>query len=123
MIAGIDLSHQEDDVADILIDLAARDTMNQSRFLARTVINTLDDKNVKILDKKYRSAGFAVLKAPDMPSALIEMGYLSNRSEARLLAQSEHQRKLVAGIERAIQKYFLRHSSTFEAQLILAKPE
>lgn len=106
LIAGIDLSHQENDVADILIDLAARDTMNQSRYLAKTVITTLDSKNVKVLDTKYRSAGFAVLKAMDIPSILVEMGYLTNRQEVERLSNSSYRTQIASALKASIDKFF-----------------
>lgn len=106
LIAGIDLSHQEHDVADILIDLAARDTMNQSRYLAKTVITTLDKRNVKILDTKYRSAGFAVLKAMDIPSILVEMGYLTNREEVERLSNASYRTQIASALKASIDKFF-----------------
>lgn len=106
LIAGIDLSHQETDVADILIDLAARDTMNQSRYLAKTVITTLDSNNVKVLDTKYRSAGFAVLKAMDIPSILVEMGYLTNREEVERLSNSAYRVRIASALKASIDKFF-----------------
>ena len=106
LIAGIDLSRQENDVADILLDLAARDTMNQSRYLAKTVITTLDSSNVKILDTKYRSAGFAVLKAMDIPSILVEMGYLTNRQEVERLSNSAYRTQIATALKLSIDKFF-----------------
>lgn len=106
LIAGIDLSHQEDDVADILIDLAARDTMNQSRYLAKTVIHNLHDDDVKVLDKKFRSAGFAVLKAMDIPSVLVEMGYLTNRAEVERLSTKSYQQRVASSLKDSIDRFF-----------------
>jgi N-acetylmuramoyl-L-alanine amidase len=106
LIAGIDLTKQEDDVADILIDLAARDTMNQSRYLANTVITTLDDKDIRILDRKFRSAGFAVLKAMDIPSILVEMGYLTNRAEVEKLSNSSYRKQIATALKASIDRYF-----------------
>jgi N-acetylmuramoyl-L-alanine amidase len=109
LIAGIDLSHQEDDVAGILIDLAARDTMNQSRFLAKTVITNFDQNGVRILDNRFRSAGFAVLKAMDIPSILVEMGYLTNRGEVDRLCTPAYQRKVAESLKLSIDKYFQKN--------------
>ena len=106
LIAGIDLSHQEEDVAGILIDLAARDTMNQSRYLAKTVITTFDRSGVGILDTKYRSAGFAVLKAMDIPSILVEMGYLTNRNDVEKLSSAAYQSRIAASLKASVDKYF-----------------
>lgn len=106
LIAGIDLSDQEDDVAGILINLAARDTMNQSKFLANTVVRKMDNNGIKTLESAHRSAGFAVLKAMDIPSILIEMGYLTNRSEVERLSSPQHRQKIAGTIKQAVDSYF-----------------
>ncbi len=110
LIAGVDLSNQEEDVAGILIDLAARDTMNQSRFLARTVLNTFDANGVKVIDKSQKSAGFAVLKAMDIPSVLIEMGYLTNMNEVQKLSSPRHRQLIAANIMRSVDYFFQKTS-------------
>jgi N-acetylmuramoyl-L-alanine amidase len=61
---------------------------------------------VRMLNNSHRSAGFAVLKAPDIPSALVELGCLSNKEEDRLLQQAPYQRKLASGLVRSINDYF-----------------
>lgn len=106
IIAGADLSHEDKQVADILISLSMRDTMNQSKFLANTMVNSLDNNGIKTLDSAHRYAGFAVLKAPDVPSILIEMGFMSNRSEAQLLTQNDYRRKMATAIKHGIDNYF-----------------
>ncbi|HNQ91497.1 MAG TPA: N-acetylmuramoyl-L-alanine amidase [Alphaproteobacteria bacterium] len=111
LIAGIDLSHQEDDVANILIDLAARDTMNQSKFLANTVVQHFRTNSIKTLEGAHRSAGFAVLKAMDIPSILIEMGYLTNRGEVERLSSPQHRQKIAATIKKSIDAYFQKTSA------------
>ena len=108
LIAGIDLSHEDKDVANILIDLAMRDTMNQSKFFANTVVSKMKGHGLKILPKTHRYAGFAVLKAPDIPSVLVEMGFMSNNSEAHLLATPDHQRKVAAALVDSIDAYFIK---------------
>ncbi|HPQ50846.1 MAG TPA: N-acetylmuramoyl-L-alanine amidase, partial [Alphaproteobacteria bacterium] len=110
LIAGVDLSTQEDDVADILIDLAARDTMNQSKFLANTVVSSLQNNGIRTLSTAHRSAGFAVLKAMDIPSILVEMGYLTNRSEVERLSSPQHRRKIAATLKSSIDTYFQKTS-------------
>lgn len=106
LIAGVDLSHEDKDVANILIDLAMRDTMNQSKFFANTVVAKMRSQGIKILEKPHRSAGFAVLKAPDIPSVLIEMGFMSNAREEKLLATRNHQRKMASALVKSIEAYF-----------------
>jgi len=105
LIAGIDLSRHEPVVSEILLDLARRQTNNLSIRLARDMVLELG-REVKLLNNTHRSAGFAVLKAPDVPSALVELGCLSNKEEDRLLQQPSYQRRLAAGLARSISDYF-----------------
>lgn len=106
LIAGVDLSHEDKDVANILIDLAMRDTMNQSKFFANTVVNHMQARGIRILPRTHRYAGFAVLKAPDIPSVLVEMGFMSNKNEARLLTTSGYQDKIASALADSIHSYF-----------------
>lgn len=106
LIAGIDLSAEDEVVVNILVDLTMRDTMNQSRFLANTLVKNLSTAGVRTLENPHRYAGFAVLKAPDVPSVLIETGYMSNDSDARLLTDPAYQRTLCKAIMTGIDGYF-----------------
>jgi N-acetylmuramoyl-L-alanine amidase len=105
LIAGIDLSRHEPVVSEILFDLARRQTNNLSIRLARELVVELGH-DVRLLDNSHRSAGFAVLKAPDIPSALVELGCLSNKEEDRLLREPFYQRKLAVSLVRSINDYF-----------------
>ena len=88
VIAGIDLSSEPDDVADILIDLAQRETKTFSVQFAKTLVGEL--KTAARLHKNpLKSAGFVVLKAPDVPSVLIELGYVSNKADLKSLISAE----------------------------------
>jgi len=107
LIAGIDLSHESADVANILIDLAQRETMNRSAGFAGGVVDEVGREQT-LLGNTHRFAGFAVLKAPDVPSVLVEMGYLSNEAEERNLRQPEYRVKLAKGISRAVDRFFLQ---------------
>ncbi|MBC7952171.1 MAG: N-acetylmuramoyl-L-alanine amidase [Rhodospirillaceae bacterium] len=107
LIAGIDLSHESADVANILIDLAQRETMNRSAGFAGGVVEEVG-REANLLGNTHRFAGFAVLKAPDVPSVLVEMGYLSNETEERSLRQPEHRVKLAKSISRAIDRFFVQ---------------
>lgn len=108
LIGGVDLSHEDKDVANILIDLTVRDTMNQSKFLANTMVDTLSRGGVRTLERTHRYAGFAVLKAPDIPSILVEIGFMSNLGEAKALSTPEYQRKVAAALRAGIDAYFER---------------
>lgn len=108
LIAGVDLAAEDAMVANILVDLTMRDTMNQSRFMANTAVDALKSRGVRILENPHRYAGFAVLKAPDVPSILVEMGFMSNANEAQLLSTNSFQRLLASGLVRSIDAYFSR---------------
>lgn len=107
LIAGIDLSHESSDVTNILIDLAQRETMNRSAIFAGSVVEELA-REIPLLSNTHRFAGFAVLKAPDVPAVLIEMGYLSNAVDERNLRQPDYRAKLARSITRAVDRYFLQ---------------
>lgn len=105
VIAGADLSDYPGEVAGILIDLAQRETKNDSIKYARLLTGQLD-RNGHVLEHGLRAAGFAVLKAPDVPSVLLEMGYLSNPKEERELRDPRYRAKLMAAVKRATDAYF-----------------
>lgn len=105
IIAGIDLSHESPEVTNILIDLAQRETMNLSSRMAEMMIDQLRRK-VTLLRRTHRYAGFAVLKAPDVPSILVEMGYVSNPEEERLLRTASYRAKLGEALVRSVDTYF-----------------
>lgn len=104
-IVGMDLSAEADEVVSILINLAQRDTRNQSLRLATLMVGQVG-REVKLLPNPQRSAGFAVLTAPDVPSVLVEMGYLSHPGDAKLLSSATHRQNLARGLVRAIDDYF-----------------
>jgi N-acetylmuramoyl-L-alanine amidase len=105
LIAGIDLSHESQEVVSILIDLAQRETMNLSAVYAGHAVDEVG-RQIRLLGNTHRFAGFAVLKAPDVPSVLIELGYLSNKEEERLLRTHEYRIKLANGLAKAVDRYF-----------------
>ena len=105
LVAGVDLSRHAPEVANILLDLAQRETNNESIRLARDLVTELS-RRVQMLQNSHRSAGFAVLKAPDIPSALVEIGALSNRQEEALLQLPSYRRKLAAGLVKSVGDFF-----------------
>ena len=105
IIAGVDLSGESDVVSGILIDLAQRETMNLSAEFANRLIAELGDA-ATLLKRSRRYAAFAVLKAPDMPAVLVELGYLSNPRDERMLAAPKQRAPLVAALSRGIDAYF-----------------
>lgn len=111
VVAGVDLDEESHDVANILLDLAMREKMTESGVLAKAVVEGLRRKNVGLLPNSHRSAGFAVLKAPDVPAILIEAGFLSNPEEAKLLSSAAFQRKIAEGLRDGIDAYFRKIES------------
>jgi N-acetylmuramoyl-L-alanine amidase len=107
VIAGLDLSHETPEVGSILIDLAQRETMNRSAHFAAGLIGEIR-KETAVLRNTHRFAGFAVLKAPDVPSVLIELGFLSNPAEEKALANRAHRVRLAQAIVRATDRFFTR---------------
>lgn len=106
VIAGVDLTAEPDDVAGILIDLAQRETHVFSTQFARTLEGEL--KAVARLHKRpLKSAGFRVLKAPDVPSVLIELGYVSNRDDLHAMTSPDWQKRAAGAITHAVNTYFL----------------
>ena len=106
LIAGLDLDDVEKDVSDILIDLSRRETKNNSISFAELFISHLEKQNFNLLRRPHRQAGFAVLKAPDVPSVLVEMGFISNNSDLKRLINPDFQNKLMKNIANIIEKYF-----------------
>ena len=105
IIGGIDLGGNTKEVNDILISLSQTDTRNKSSKYATYLVQEMT-KSVKVLKNTHRFAGFAVLKAPDVPAVLLEMGYLSNRTEEANLKTPSYRKKLGEAAARAIDRYF-----------------
>jgi len=105
LIAGINLVGETPEVTNILIDLAQRESMNQSARFAARLVQRLK-RQTRVLRNTHRFAGFAVLKAPDVPSVLVELGFLSNRNDEKALRSDSYRRKLAAGMVKAIGGYF-----------------
>ena len=105
IIGGVDFSENSKEINDILISLSQTDCRNKSSKFATYMVSEMK-KTIKLVDNTHRFAGFAVLKAPDIPSALLEMGYLSNKQEEQLLQQSSYRKKLANSAASAIDRYF-----------------
>lgn len=104
IIPGINLNGADADVASILIDLTQRETMNKSALLADAVVDGLQGKITK-LSKTHRFAGFRVLKAPDIPSVLVELGFLSNETDERLLLSPDYREAVIASVVKGIDRF------------------
>ena len=105
MIAGLDLSEEPADVAGILFDLAQRETRNFSAQFARSLASNVGEA-ARMHKSPIKSAGFKVLKAPDVPSVLFELGYLSSTKDLELMTSSDWQSKVTDAMVTAIDAYF-----------------
>ena len=103
-IGGIDIPEENHEVADILVDLIRRETHAFSVSFARTLVGELGD-TVGLINNPHRFAGFRVLKAPDVPSVLVELGYLSNEKDEAQLLDPEWREKAVGSIASAISAF------------------
>jgi N-acetylmuramoyl-L-alanine amidase len=105
VIEGVDLTDSPPEVNTILIDLAQRETNTASFLFADRLVNEIRS-TAPVLVKPHREAGFAVLTAPDIPSVLIELGYLSNSEEEVRLESPVQRRRLAQAILRAVDQSF-----------------
>jgi N-acetylmuramoyl-L-alanine amidase len=108
-IGGIDFAQDNPEVADILIDLASRDARIKANDLANYFITQCGRQAIKRLKNPNRHAGFRVLKAPDVPSILVEVGFLSNPHDEKLLATRDHRLRVSKALVAALDTYFLKH--------------
>ncbi|MBP5160681.1 MAG: N-acetylmuramoyl-L-alanine amidase [Alphaproteobacteria bacterium] len=105
IILGTDLSNEAPEVSSILIDLAKRDTMSKSAHFATALVNAMQSR-ITLVKQTHKFAGFVVLKSTNIPSVLLELGYLSNREEDKLLATESYRAKIADSIVRAVDQYF-----------------
>lgn len=108
LVGGVSLSDKDDMLAGVLADLSMTSTLDTSLQVGAQVLRNVD--NVARLHKKnVEQAGFAVLKSPDIPSILVETGFISNPTEAKRLATSSYQKKMARAIHSGIKSYLLAH--------------
>lgn len=105
VIAGVDLSHEPNDIADILIDLAQRETKNYSTHFAHVLVGELKT-TARLHKHPLKAAGFRVLTAPDVPSVLLELGYVSNRDDIKQLTSNDWRSQVSEKIVQAIDTFF-----------------
>src|SRR5262245_10096218 len=105
VIAGLDIAPEATDVADILIDLAKRETKTFSLQFARTLVGEM--KSATRLHKEpMRSASFVVLKAPDIPSVLVELGYVTNKQDLKSMTSDAWRGKVTDAVMQAVGTFF-----------------
>ena len=108
LVGGVSLSDKDDVLAGVLADLSMTSTLDTSLKLGDTVLRKVDGV-ARLHKKNVEQAGFAVLKSPDIPSILVETGFISNPTESKKLATSSYQKKMARAIHRGIKDWFLAH--------------
>jgi N-acetylmuramoyl-L-alanine amidase len=110
-IGGVNLTQEPTEVADILIDLAQRETRTYSNRFARLLAGEMKN-SARMYKHPLKSAGFRVLKAPDVPSVLVELGYVSNKSDLEHLVSDTWRTKTVGSMAQAIDTFFAKRLAT-----------
>ncbi|MDD3762060.1 MAG: N-acetylmuramoyl-L-alanine amidase [Nevskiales bacterium] len=116
LVGGVDLHDKDNELAAVLIDLSQSATMEASFDVGSRILNSMSKIN-KLQKSELQQAGFAVLKAPDIPSVLVETAFITNGREEKLLASRSFQEKLAAQIFDGVRGYF--HSYRPKQQLVL----
>ena len=102
MLAGVDLSGSDDVVADVLMDLARMETQPRAERLAKAVRLSLADHDLPLNSRPMRHAGFSVLKSPDIPSILLELGFLSSKRDRANLRDAEWRARMAVALRDAL---------------------
>jgi len=110
-IGGVNLTDEPTEVADILIDLAQRETRTFSNRFARLLMGEMK-RTARMHKHPLKSAGFRVLKAPDVPSVLVELGYVSNRSDLKHMMSENWRTKTVGSMAKAIDAFLAKRLAT-----------
>jgi N-acetylmuramoyl-L-alanine amidase len=108
LVGGVSLSDKDDVLAGVLADLSMTSTLDTSLKLGDKVLRNVDNV-AKLHKRNVEQAGFAVLKSPDIPSILVETGFISNPGEAKKLATGSYRKKMARAIHRGIKDWFLAH--------------
>lgn len=108
LVGGVSLADKDDVLAGVLADLSMTSTLDTSLKLGDKVLRNLDSIS-QLHKQRVEQAGFAVLKSPDIPSILVETGFISNPKESSLLATRAYQKQMAAAIHRGIRDWFIAH--------------
>ena len=106
IIGGANFSGATGDILKTLISLSQRSTMNSSAHFAEFAIKEMSKNKIQVKHNSHRFAGFRVLTAPDVPSVLIELGYLSNKYDEKKLNSSYYRKKFSKVLAKIVEEYF-----------------
>ena len=116
LIGGVNLKQKDPYLARTLLDLSQTATINDSLRLGRAVLSEIGNVN-RLHRGEVEQAGFAVLKAPDIPSILVETAFISNPEEERRLTDSSYQSKLADSIIGGIKRYLAKNPALAKSKL------
>jgi N-acetylmuramoyl-L-alanine amidase len=103
---SLNLPGRDASVDRILLDMTQRATQNRSAVLARALLGELEEADHPMLRRSHRDAGLAVLLAPDVPAVLLEMGFITNPEDERMLNDTRARRRLMRAVVEGIDGYF-----------------
>lgn len=107
-VGGISLEDKDETLASVLVDLSMTSTVNDSLRVGQQVLNSMGQ--IAALHKpRVEQAGFMVLKSPDVPSILVETGFISNPGEARKLATSAYRKQMAQSVYKGVRQYFVQN--------------
>lgn len=115
LAGGVEAKEENDDVSDILFDLARRESRVFSNHFARGLVGALP-KATRLHKNPLRGAGFRVLRAPDVPSVLVELGYLTTPDEAKTMMTDEWRRGVADAISDAVERFLSEKVTTGDAR-------
>ena len=104
LLAGVDLSRHDDEIAIVLMDMARTETAHETAKLATALVNGLDS-HIELYKNPHLSAGFSVLKSPDIPSVLIELGFLSQEHDRRNLTSAAWRQSAAQGVAEGLGRW------------------
>lgn len=116
LLAGVDLARQDDTLAFVMMDMARIETRPRSERLAHEIATAITDAGVQMHQHPIQRAGFSVLKSPDIPSALLEIGFLSSPADRERLADPEWRHRLQDAVSAALVSW--AKADAAEARLI-----
>ena len=105
LLAGVDLKNADDQIAKVLMDMARTETMPRSVSFANTLVASIKAAAIRMHTRPHQAAAFSVLKSPDVPSALLELGYLSSASDLKNLLDEGWRKRMAAAIVVAVQQW------------------
>jgi N-acetylmuramoyl-L-alanine amidase len=105
LLAGVDLSDSDDVVAGVLLDLARQETQPRAEALAQTLLEVFRGEGIPVLGRPLRHAGFSVLKAADIPSVLVEIGFLSSPRDRKNLNDPDWRAGMARGVRNGLRQW------------------